>query len=145
MRERDFVAFGSARLPMIPNGFLTHPNGSPNGSNFHKYLIRRKVYGLTGNLPPGSPTQAVTPLLTLTRTPNPTLHPHASRKSNQVQPSPTKSDLIQPNQPPPITPVLHHSITPIQTRSVISRRLIRFDSDCFSNQSPVSLPWAWND
>jgi hypothetical protein len=42
-------------LPMIPNGFLTRSNGSPNGLNFHKYLIRRKVYGLTGKTPLETP------------------------------------------------------------------------------------------
>jgi multidrug efflux system outer membrane protein len=36
------------------NGCLTDPNGLPNGSNFCKYLITRKVYGLTGKTPPGS-------------------------------------------------------------------------------------------
>jgi len=41
---------GELPLPMIPNGFLTHPNGSPNGSNFHNSLILRYVDGLTGFL-----------------------------------------------------------------------------------------------
>ena len=89
---------GELPLPKIPNGFLTHPNGSPNGSNFYKCLIRRKVYGLTGKTPPGDPTAGQ-----------------------------------------------HCQSSPQGYGSVISRRVIRFDSDCF----PISLEYfarrAWND
>src|SRR6266850_1304325 len=44
----------SPAFPHGPNGNLTGPNGLPNGSNFCKYLITRKVYGLTGKSPPGT-------------------------------------------------------------------------------------------
>ena len=44
----------SPAFPRGPNGYLTGPNGLPNGSNFCKYLITRKVYGLTGKSPPGT-------------------------------------------------------------------------------------------
>ena len=36
------------KLPDGSNAWLTGPNGSPNGYNFCKCLITRKVYGLTG-------------------------------------------------------------------------------------------------
>jgi hypothetical protein len=44
----------SSKLYKTPNGCLTGPNGLPNGSNFCKPLIRWKVYGLTGKIPPGA-------------------------------------------------------------------------------------------
>src|SRR5689334_4770447 len=42
-------------LPDASNGCLTAPNGLPNGSDFCKSLQTRKVDGLTGKTPPGSP------------------------------------------------------------------------------------------
>jgi hypothetical protein len=52
-----FIASNIDPFAMIaPNGFLAHPNGSPNGSNFCKCFQTRKVYGLTGKIYPGDPS-----------------------------------------------------------------------------------------
>src|SRR5438270_758463 len=73
--------------PNGSNGCLTGPNGLPNGSNFYKCLIRRKVYGLTGKTPPWKTLPFPLVLLLVLGT--------QSTQSSQVQPSPAKS-----NQPP---------------------------------------------
>jgi len=96
--------------PNGSNACLTAPNGSPNGSDFCKYLIRRQVYGLTGKIPPGSLPKASFPssmsdvrcsMFEVSSSGLPiTDHP-------SVQPSPTQSNQIQPNPPP----TAHRSFT----------------------------------
>ena len=74
---------------------LTIPDGSPDGSNFCKRLIRRKVDGLTGKIPPGSPNYLSPPRSASTihvSQSNPVCPVQASQgQSNPVRPNPTKS------------------------------------------------------
>jgi imidazolonepropionase-like amidohydrolase len=95
-----------ARKANRSNGSLTAPNGLPKGSIFCKYLITRKVYGLTGKTPPGDlyrtrsnpACPAVAPLTERSQT-----------QSNLVKPSQTKS-----NHP---LPSVFHQIYRITTRN----------------------------
>jgi hypothetical protein len=103
-----FSAAVNSSLIINPNGSnapLTAPNGSPNGSDFCKHLIRRKVYGLTGKIPPGSLPEASFPRSMidvqcsmfdvspstdrgLPITDHPLVKP-SQAQSNQIQPNPT--------------------------------------------------------
>jgi hypothetical protein len=86
------VGRGVPTAPLRPDAFLTGnltpSNGLPNGSDFCKSLQSRKVYGLTGKIPPGSPLGLTCPTC-----------PTGLTSSNPVQPNPTKSNQIQPGPP----------------------------------------------
>jgi hypothetical protein len=83
----------------VLTGHLTRSNGLPNGSNFCKSLKTRKVYGLTGKTPPGSPYGKPHP------SPTSPTRPSGLTSSNPVQPNPTKSNQIQPGPPLPPAPL----------------------------------------
>jgi WD40 repeat protein len=85
------------------NACLTAANGSPNGWDFCKCLIRRKVYGLTGKIPPGSLPKASLPGSMFYVPPSTDgglpITDHPSVKASQTQSNPVK-----PN--PPTSPHL---------------------------------------
>jgi imidazolonepropionase-like amidohydrolase len=91
-------AQGSKRLTAFaPNGSLTAPDGSPNGSDFCKSLQTRKVDGLTGKTPPGSPCSPKTSGRRRANLPSMPLLPEESQtQSNPVKPSQTKSNRPLP-------------------------------------------------
>jgi len=115
-------------LPNGSNASLTVPNGSPNGSNFCKYLITRKVYGLTGKTPPGRVDGGV-------------WHPHGGEsvgasllsevlltqesqsQSNPVQPNPTKSNHPSPRIHRPQSQTSRHTLATWSLRFGISLAL----------------------
>src|SRR5712675_2300418 len=116
------------------NGSLPAPNGLPNGSDFCKYLIIRKVDGLTGKTPPGDPS------LRWSNPGCPAVLPSTERsqtQSNLVKPGQTKSNH-------PLLSLVHRN----QLRTRISHVLPlyfgiwRFSGACFSVLSALLLGTA---
>ena len=82
-------------ITFASDGCLTAPDGSPDGSSFCKYLMSRKVDGLTGKTPPGSPTRQRWPGL-----PSAVL----LAKESQSQSKPVKPGQTKSNHPLPPSP-----------------------------------------
>jgi hypothetical protein len=109
-RNLEWLTF----TPGLANGSLT----GPNGSNFCKPLIRRKVYGLTGKTPPGASllwqSNPLNPVWSKPVKASPTKSNRPTGRirvlSGSVAPNCTQSHLVAPNISSRIT---HHASDPI--------------------------------